>query len=127
MVNSHLLLGHPSLIYTRGPVPWGKEFPSFLSAKGVAWSTCSNCLNNLIIGLITPLLIQNTRGFGAYTFFTSFRCLSLVWTLLFVPETKGRSLEDMDRVFGDCAAVADKARRDEMVSELKRRDGSAGQ
>jgi MFS family permease len=41
---------------TWGPAPWAMPseiFPSFLRAKGVAWSTCSNWLNNFIIGLIT--------------------------------------------------------------------------
>lgn len=42
--------------------------------------------------------MQNT-GFGAYTFFAVFCLLSFVWAFLFVPETNGRSLEDMDYVF----------------------------
>ncbi|KAJ9497577.1 hypothetical protein H2202_007001 [Exophiala xenobiotica] len=111
---------------TYGPVPWAMPaeiFPSSLRAKGVAWSTCSNWLNNFIIGLITPPLIQNTRGFGAYTFFAVFCALSFVWAWFCVPETKGRTLEDMDRVFGDRAAVADKARRREILQETKRKDG----
>jgi Sugar (and other) transporter len=101
-------------------------FPSFLRAKGVAWSTCSNWLNNFIIGLITPPLIQNTRGFGAYIFFAFWCGVSFVWTYFFVPETKGRSLEDMDRVFGDRAAVADKKRRREISGELRARDAGRG-
>ncbi|EHY53293.1 Sugar transporter STL1 [Exophiala dermatitidis] len=110
---------------TYGPVPWAMPseiFPSFLRAKGVAWSTCSNWLNNFIIGLITPPLIQNTRGFGAYTFFAVFCALSGIWTWFFVPETKGRSLEDMDRVFGDHAATADRTRRKKILRELKQAD-----
>jgi len=64
-----------------GPVPWAMPaeiFPSSLRAKGVALSTCSNWLNNFIIGLITPPMVQNT-GFGAYVFFAVFCLLSLVW------------------------------------------------
>ena len=48
-------------------VPWAMPseiFPSSLRAKGVALATCSNWLNNFIIGLITPPLVINT-GFGA--------------------------------------------------------------
>ncbi|OAP62541.1 hypothetical protein AYL99_01768 [Fonsecaea erecta] len=116
---------------TWGPVPWAMPseiFPSFLRAKGVALSTCNNWLNNFVIGLITPPLIQNTRGFGAYAFFAVFCALSRVWTWFCVPETKGRSLEDMDRVFGDRAAAADKARRKEILKELlKQRDGQIEQ
>lgn len=85
-------------------------FPSSLRAKGVALSTCSNWLNNFIIGLITPPLVENT-GFGAYVFFAVFCLLSLVWTYLFVPETNGRTLEQMDHVFKDAGGEAEEQRR----------------
>lgn len=76
---------------TSAQVPWAMPseiFPSSLRAKGVALATCSNWLNNFIIGLITPPLVINT-GFGAYTFFAVFCLLSLIWTYFFVPETSG--------------------------------------
>ena len=108
-------------------------FPSSLRAKGVALSTCSNWLNNFIIGLITPPLVQNT-GFGAvhppdldlrskadcgqYTFFAVFCLLSLVWTFWFVPETTGRSLEAMDHVFKDIVSEEEDARRKAIESDL---------
>lgn len=114
---------------TWGPVPWAMPseiFPSFLRAKGVAWSTCSNWFNNFIIGLITPPLIQNTKGFGAYIFFAMWCAVSAVWTWYFVPETKGRSLEDMDRVFGDRAGTGDRKRRKQLVAELRERDKGRG-
>ena len=105
-----------------GPVPWAMPseiFPSSLRAKGVALSTCSNWLNNFIIGLITPPLVLNT-GFGAYTFFAVFCLLSLVWTLAFVPETSGKTLEAMDHVFKDIANEEEEARRNAIESGLVR-------
>ncbi|KAH7057114.1 MFS transporter [Macrophomina phaseolina] len=114
---------------TWGPVPWAMPseiFPSSIRTKGVAWSTASNWLNNFIIGLITPPLIQNTDGFGAYTFFAVWCLVSLLWAYFLVPETKGRSLEDMDQVFKDRAGTEDKIRRREILSELKERDGARG-
>lgn len=77
---------------------------------------------DFIIGLITPPMISGTRGFGAYTFFAIFCGLSAVWTWFLVPETKGRSLEDMDRVFGDNAAETDVIRRAAILTELKHRE-----
>ncbi|KAF2835788.1 general substrate transporter [Patellaria atrata CBS 101060] len=103
-----------------GPVPWAMPseiFPSSLRAKGVALSTCSNWFNNFIIGLITPPLVQNT-GFGAYTFFAVFCILSLVWTFFFVPETNGRSLEQMDHVFKDISSEAEEQRRLRIEHEI---------
>ncbi|OJJ29685.1 hypothetical protein ASPWEDRAFT_294655 [Aspergillus wentii DTO 134E9] len=96
-----------------GPVAWAlpsEIFPSSLRAKGVALSTCSIWLNNFIIGLITPPLVQNT-GYGAYTFFAVFCILSFVWVFFFVPETKGRTLENMDEVFKDNSSSEDKGLR----------------
>ncbi|EME77963.1 uncharacterized protein MYCFIDRAFT_144953 [Pseudocercospora fijiensis CIRAD86] len=103
-----------------GPVPWAMPaeiFPSSLRAKGVALSTCSNWFNNFIIGLITPPLVQNT-GYGAYVFFAVFCLLSGVWTFFFVPETNGKSLEDMDRVFKDISSEAEEHRRERIEREI---------
>jgi hypothetical protein len=72
-----------------------------------------------------PPLIQNTKDFGAYIFFAVWCGASFVWVWFAVPETKGRSLEDMDRLFKDRAAVADKMRRKEIVRVLKERDRAA--
>ncbi|KAG2168977.1 hypothetical protein JADG_008716 [Aureobasidium aubasidani] len=87
-----------------GPVPWAlpsEIFPSSLRAKGVALSTCSNWLNNFIIGLVTPPLISGTNNYGAYIFFAAFCVFSGIWVFFCVPETNGRSLEEMDHVFRD--------------------------
>ncbi|OJJ30621.1 hypothetical protein ASPWEDRAFT_120518 [Aspergillus wentii DTO 134E9] len=111
-----------------GPVPWAMPseiFPSSLRAKGVALSTCSNWLNNFIIGLITPPLVQDT-GYGAYVFFAIFCLLSGVWTFFFVPETMGKSLEDMDGIFKDNSSEAEKERRHAIEVELLRAERQSG-
>lgn len=66
---------------------------------------------NFVIGLITPPLVENT-GYGAYVFFAVFCLLSLVWTYFFVPETAGKTLEQMDHVFKDAGSAAEEERRD---------------
>ncbi|KXG51101.1 General substrate transporter [Penicillium griseofulvum] len=107
---------------TWGPIPWAMPseiFPSSLRAKGVALSTCSNWLNNFIIGLITPPLVQDT-GYGAYVFFAVFCILAGMWTYFFVPETKGRTLEQMDHVFKDNSSEEEKAKRRVIENELIR-------
>lgn len=103
-----------------GPVPWAMPaeiFPSSLRAKGVALSTCSNWFNNFVIGLITPPLVQDT-GYGAYVFFAVFCLLSGIWTFFFVPETNGKSLEDMDKVFKDISSEAEEQRRERIEREI---------
>ncbi|KAI8648319.1 MFS domain-containing protein [Fusarium sp. Ph1] len=103
-----------------GPVPWAmpaEVFPSSLRAKGVAISTCSNWINNFIIGLITPPLVQKT-GFGAYVFFAVFCLLSLVWVWFCVPETNGKTLEEMDEVFNDRSGVEDITKKERTLREV---------
>lgn len=39
-------------------------------------------------------------GYGTYFFFASLMILMGIWSFFCVPETKGLSLEDMDRLFG---------------------------
>lgn len=91
-------------------IPIPEIFPSSLRAKGVAISTCSNWLNNFIIGLITPPLVEDT-GYGAYIFFAVFCVLAGVWTFFFMPETMGRTLEQMDHVFKDNSSEHERERR----------------
>ncbi|PHH90901.1 hypothetical protein CDD83_2320 [Cordyceps sp. RAO-2017] len=105
-----------------GPVPWAMPseiFPSSLRAKGVAISTCSNWINNFIVGLITPPLVQNA-GFGAYVFFASFCFLSFAWTFYFVPETSGKTLEEMDQVFKDYSSSEEMARKNRLLADIIR-------
>ena len=63
--------------------------------------------------------MQNT-GYGAYTFFAVFCLLSLVWSFFFVPETNGRSLEQMDHVFRDFSNEEEEARRVRIEQEILR-------
>lgn len=64
-------------------------------------------------------MIKHT-GYGTYVFFAVFSGLSFVWTWFFVKETKGRTLEQMDHVFGDSSAEADNRRREQVEREIAR-------
>ncbi|KAF5495174.1 MFS glucose transporter mfs1 [Colletotrichum siamense] len=103
-----------------GPIPWAlpsEVFPSSLRAKGVAISTCGSWLWNFIIGLITPPLIKGT-GFGTYVFFATFCLGSLLWTYFCVPETNGRTLEEMDKVFHDRTGASDIEIKNRILQEF---------
>ena len=66
--------------------------------------------------------MQNT-GWGAYLFFAIFCVLSGIWAFLFVRETNGRTLEEMDSVFGDSASAEDEERRKRIEELLMRQNG----
>ena len=57
-------------------------------------------------------------GWGTYIFFAAFCLLALVFTYFFVPETRGKSLEDMDMVFGDTAAHEEKTRLFDIAASM---------
>jgi hypothetical protein len=63
--------------------------------------------------------VQNT-GFGAYVFFAVFCLLSAIWTFYIVPETSGKSLEDMDAVFKDYGGSDDMAIKNRLFLEVMR-------
>lgn len=87
------------------PLGWAlpsEVFPNSMRAKGVALATCVNWISNFTVGIATPPMIQNI-GFGTYIFFAVFCGLAGVWAVLLVPETKGKTLEEIDILFGDAS------------------------
>ncbi|KAG9677780.1 hexose carrier protein, partial [Aureobasidium melanogenum] len=92
------------------PLGWclpSEVFPNALRSKGVAVSTATVWLCNFIVGVATPPMIENI-GFGTYVFFAAFCFLAGVWAYFLVPETRGRTLEQMDEAFGDNSGQEEK-------------------
>ncbi|MCJ1399381.1 hypothetical protein MMC11_002583 [Xylographa trunciseda] len=91
---------------TWGPSAWvvvGEIFPIPIRSRGVGLSTASNWFWNCIIGVITPYLVGTAPGdanLGAKVFFLwgSLCCISLTFAYFLVPEMKGLSLEQVDRM-----------------------------
>ncbi|CAO3700999.1 hypothetical protein G6F70_007917 [Rhizopus microsporus] len=95
--------------YGWGPIAWvipSEIFPLRARAKAMSVTTSANWMCNFIIGLIVPTMLANIT-YGTYIFFACFLLLSFFFVWLFVPETKGRSLEEMDEIFGGQSAVRD--------------------
>ncbi|PVH78286.1 general substrate transporter [Cadophora sp. DSE1049] len=85
------------------PLGWSlppEVFPNSKRAKGVALSVCVNWLSNFTVGIATPPMLDSI-GYGTYIFFACFCGLSGFWAFFLVPETKGKTLEEMDLMFGD--------------------------
>lgn len=43
----------------------------------------------------------DSAGFGTFVFFACFCGLAAIWAYFLVPETKGRSLEELVKIFDD--------------------------
>jgi MFS family permease len=91
---------------TWGPGAWvviGEVFPLPIRSRGVALSTASNWLWNCIIAIITPYITSTSGGgvdLGAKIFFLwgSLCTVCFIYAYLLIPETKGLSLEQVDRM-----------------------------
>lgn len=88
------------------PLGWAlpsEVFSTTSRSKGVALSTCVIWLSDFIIGLITPSMLANIE-YRTYIFFAVMCFVAGVWAILLVPETSGKSLEEIDELFGDDSA-----------------------
>ncbi|KAI1420640.1 general substrate transporter [Xylaria sp. FL1777] len=89
---------------TWGPGSWvliGEIFSLPIRARGVGLSTASNWLWNFVIGLITPYMVDKDKGnLGAKVFYIwgSLCATAFVFTWFLIPETKGLTLEQVDKM-----------------------------
>lgn len=90
--------------FSFGPVCWvivGEIFPNAIRGKAMALATLSLWVGNFLVGQLTPVMLE---GLGSsWTFWLFALCCSpalwLTWKL--IPETKGRSLEDIEAHWKD--------------------------
>ncbi|KAK9481134.1 general substrate transporter [Lipomyces japonicus] len=95
---------------TWGPAAWvvvGEVFPLPIRSRGVGLSVASNWFWNCIIAVITPYMVGTDEGnLGAKVFFIwgSLCSCCLVYAYFLVPETKGLTLEQVDRMLEETNA-----------------------
>jgi sugar porter (SP) family MFS transporter len=93
-----------SMFFTMtGIISWvypAEIFPVEIRAKGNAISTFSNWSLNLVFAQISPLALSAV-GFKFFYAFFVFNICAVICYIFFFPETKGKTLEQMDELFGD--------------------------
>jgi len=107
--------------YSFAPIGWvlpSEIFNLGNRSKSISITTSATWMCNFIIGLVTPGMLANI-GFGTYIFFAAFCLIAFFFVWFCVPETKGRSLEDMDAVFGDTTAHEEKLHLVRIAAELR--------
>jgi len=89
-----------------GPIPWvyvSEIFPTRLRSYGVGMAATTQWLFNFCITYMTPSAI-NHIGWRTFLMFGIFCLANFVFVWFFIKETKGRTLEDMDIIFGTVQA-----------------------
>ncbi|KAJ5536542.1 hypothetical protein N7513_009728 [Penicillium frequentans] len=95
--------------YSWGPCAWivvSEVFPLSMRAKGVSVGGSSNWLNNFAVAISTSKFISKT-SYGAFIFFGLVTTIGALYVHFLVPETRGRTLEEMDEVFGATSFAAE--------------------
>jgi MFS family permease len=109
--------------YSWGPVAWvltQEIFPNSMRSRGVSIVASTNWMFNFIIGLTTRDMLDSMK-FGTYIFFAAFCAGGAIFVWLLVPETKNKTLEELDIYFGgdnDSIAAADRARMQRIEESL---------
>ncbi|KAG7144559.1 quinate permease like protein [Verticillium longisporum] len=106
--------------YSFAPIGWvlpSEIFNLGNRSKAMAITTSATWMSNVVIGLVTPDMLE-TIGYDTYLFFAGFCAIAFFFTLFVIPETRGKSLEDMDLVFGDTAAHDEKTRLVEIAASM---------
>ncbi|GAB1211280.1 hypothetical protein ATERTT37_000393 [Aspergillus terreus] len=107
--------------YSFAPIGWvlpSEIFNLSIRSKAISITTSATWMCNFVIGLITPDMLDSIT-WGTYIFFAAFCLLALAFTFFCIPETRGKTLEDMDLIFGDTAAHEEKQRIVQIEAELR--------
>ncbi|KAK3114388.1 hypothetical protein LTR53_007355 [Teratosphaeriaceae sp. CCFEE 6253] len=97
---------------TWGPTAWvviGEIFQLPMRSKGVALSTASNWFWNCIIAVVTPYMVEGAdghAGLGVKVFFiwAGLCAACAIFAYAVVPESKGLTLEQVDRMMEEVSA-----------------------
>jgi sugar porter (SP) family MFS transporter len=90
----------------QGAVIWvfiSEIFPNRIRARGQSFGASTHWVFAAIITLITPVFLDKTNGilkdnpWPIFAFLAFMMCLQLIWVLTKVPETKGVSLEELEK------------------------------
>jgi hypothetical protein len=86
-----------------GPLPsiyFSEAFPLSHREIGAAFTICINNAVGSILVLSFPSLLAKITPTGAFAFYAGLNMLAFVLIFFLVPETKQRTLEELDYIFG---------------------------
>ncbi|KAJ3540956.1 hypothetical protein NM208_g4816 [Fusarium decemcellulare] len=79
-------------------------FPMFLRSKGLAFAVFSKSVTAIVLSQVTPIALADV-GWRFYALFISTNVAAGVLYFFFLPETGGKSLEEIAELFGDALAT----------------------
>jgi hypothetical protein len=86
--------------FSQGAVIWvfiSEIFPNEVRAKGQTLGSFTHWAMAALIAFFFPMLAERVGGGHTFAFFSLMMVLQLVFVWKFMPETKGKSLEQIER------------------------------
>ena len=83
-----------------GPVFWtlvSEIFPNRIRGKAVAFASFTQWIFNFLVVLLFPHFLASIGGAKTFLFLALMSLLQWLFTYLYVPETKGKSLEEIEQ------------------------------
>jgi len=98
-----------SFAFSLGPIVWtiiNEIFPSHVRGKAVAVATAANWFAAWLVAQFFLTMVDFIGTTGVFWVFAGFCGVTYWFVRRYVPETKGRSLEQIQSMWGDPAALA---------------------
>lgn len=85
-----------------GPVPFtysAEAYPLYVRSYGMALATATTWFFNFVLGVSWPSLRNAFTAQGGFAWYAGWCIVGWWLVLLFMPETKNKTLEELDQVF----------------------------
>jgi len=95
-----LLVYIASFAVSLGPIFWliiAEIYPLRVRGRAMSLATVSNWLFNMIVAATFLTIIEKLGKPGTFWLYAGVAVFGIIFCFLFVPETKGRSLEDIEK------------------------------
>lgn len=86
-----------------GPVPFtysAEAYPLYLRPLGMSLATATTWFFNFVLSVTWPSMLAAFKPQGAFGWYAGWNVVGFFGVLLLVPETRERTLEELDAVFG---------------------------
>ena len=84
-----------------GPVMWvlfSELFPNNVRGLAISFAGFVNSAVSFTVQLVFPLELQAIGSTGTFLIYGAFGLIGLIFVLLVLPETKGKSLEELEKI-----------------------------
>ena len=101
-----------SFAFSLGPVTWtviNEVFPNRVRGRAVSVATAVNWFSAWLVSQFFLTLVDGIGSSATFWLFATFGAVAFVWITFRVPETKGRSLEEIEEMLVPSAAAAGSA------------------